>query len=73
MEAPIKTPPQPRLKLESSRDDRVYLIIAYGKEDKSTGLSYNRGVGGVGGVEGSEVIERRSRTRAVRLPQRLPE
>ncbi len=42
-------------------------------EDANTGVNENRGVGGLGGVEESEVIERRTRTRAVRLPQRFRE
>lgn len=70
-EAPTQTTPQPRPELENRRDD-IY-PPDYGEEDASTSLSDNRGVGGVGGVEGPEVIERRIRTRAVRLPQRLRE
>ncbi len=43
----------------------------FGKEDANTGINENKGVGGLVGVEESEVIKKRTPTRAVRLLQRL--
>ena len=44
---------------------------AYGEKDASTSLGNSRGVENMGEVERLEVIEKRARTRAVHLPQRL--
>ena len=71
LESPTQIRPQPCLQPGNYIDNLVPPTNPYGKGDSSTSLSNNRGVGGVGGVEGLEVVERRTRTREVHLPQRL--
>lgn len=51
--------------------DLVSLTNAYGEADASTSLGNSRGVRDMDEEEKLEVIEKRTRTRAVCLPQRL--